>query len=235
MRRLVCNLLTAASCIAWALPAAGQSPAQGASATRNAAPQPAGPTVALVDIVKVFENHPRFKQQMESVRDDIQSFERELGQQQEIIRSRNEQLSSATSETERRQIESDLTRQVTDLQLKAQRKKNEILQRESQIYYETYNEVVAEVGKLADSYGINLVLRYDSAEIVPHDRGSVLRGVTRPIVIQRNLDLTGEVVRRLGGRVSQTPKTGSVDPPQRGQAQPFDISKRIPFSGGYSN
>ncbi|MEQ8790908.1 MAG: OmpH family outer membrane protein [Pirellulaceae bacterium] len=223
MRRFAHILVVTACSAVWALPAAAQYQPAGAPVPRPASTG----AVALVDIVKVFENHPRFRQQMDAIRDEIQSFERELGQSKENIDRKNQQLTSAASEVERRQIEADLTRQVTDVQLKAQRKKSDILERESQIYYQTYNEVVTEVRRLADAYGINLVLRYDSAEMVAHDRDSVLKGVTRPIVIQRNLDLTGEVIRRLGGSVSQSPP--------RGEARPNDISKRIPFSGGYSN
>lgn len=224
MRRLVCILLATASVSSAALPVAAQAPAHAAPFSYRTSP-----TVALVDVVKVFDHHPRFKQQMDSIRNEIQAFERELGQQQETLGRMNEQLSAADADR-RSQIEAEMTRRMADLQMKAQLKRNEILEREAKIYYETYNEVVAEVSRLADSYGISLVLRYDSTGMDPQDRGSVLKGVNRPIVLQRNLDLTDELIGRLGGRVSQASSPG-------GPTRPSDrsLSTRIPFSGGYSN
>jgi Skp family chaperone for outer membrane proteins len=227
MRRVVW-LVTAASLLAFASLAFGQGPFP------RTAPPPAqaGSPVALVDIVKVFENHGRFKQQMDSIRAEIEAFEREIQTQQESLSRQSQQLQAPTSDLQKSQLEASLARQAADLQVKASLKRNEILDREARVYYETYNEVTAEVARLANQYNISLVLRFDSTTIDPQDRGSVLKGVNRPVVVQHNLDLTPAVIARFAGN-SGTPlganTAAPIGPPER------SIGTRLPFSGGYPN
>lgn len=205
----------------------------------------AGPSVAVVDIVKVFDHHTRFKQQMESIKQEIEAFDREVAGQQEAIRHKAEQLAAMPSGAERNQLEAQITRQQADLQVKAQLKRNEILEREARIYYETYKEVVDRVGELAVSSGISLVLRYDSTPIDPQDRGSVLKGVNRSVVMQHQLDLTDAVIHNVvsanpAPAAPRTPQTGTppraVAPLDRqSMMPPSRIGRRIPFSSGLSN
>lgn len=191
--------------------------------------------VALVDVVKVFENHARFKQQMDAIRAEIQSFEREMQQQQESIGRDSEQLQTAQSDLQKSQLEARLARQAADMQVKGSLKRNEILDREAKIYYETYNEVAAEVARLANQYNISLVLRYDSGEINPLDRNSVLKGVNRPIVMQRNLDLTQMVIKRFSGNDTVGGVRPKVNPDMTRMIAPMErersIGNRLPFSG----
>jgi Skp family chaperone for outer membrane proteins len=229
MRRFILLLLSAA-----VFPLAA-SHAWGQAAPPYSSPAPrSAPEVALVDIVKVFENHARFKQQMEAIRAEIQAFEREIAREQESLSRQNEQLAGATSEVQRSQLEAGITRQLADLQVKASLKRNEILSREARVYYETYDEVCREVARLANAHGISLVLRFDSSSIDPQDRGSVLKAVNRPVVFQRNLDLTDMLIAYAKGTAPAPTPLGANS---AGPAVPAErsLSTRIPFSGGYGN
>ena len=75
----------------------------------------------------------------------------------------------------------------------------DILKQEAEIYYQTYNQVVQTVAKLSGTYGISLVIRYDSGPIDQTDRPSVIKGVNRNVVFQRDLDLTSLVLAELNG------------------------------------
>ena len=184
-----------------------------------------GSQVALVDIVKVFEHHTRFKQQMEAIKSEITAFERELNRQRESIAAKSERLGNS-SEGERRQIEADVTRQLADLKMRAQLKRNEILEREAALYYQTYNEVTVEVSRMAANYGISLVLRYDSSTMNPQQRDTVLKGVNRAIVFHRNLDLTDHLIRSVSSRTSQNSNLPAGAP----RLSERSVGTRIPFT-----
>ena len=95
--------------------------------------------------------------------------------------------------------EAALARKEADLQIEANQKRADILKQEAEIYYQTYNQVVQTVAKLSGTYGISLVIRYDSGPIDQTDRPSVIKGVNRNVVFQRDLDLTSLVLAELNG------------------------------------
>lgn len=189
------SLTGVASAQAQARPAAGT--------TSTAAAKPAGTMVALVDLGQIFKNHPRVKQQVEAMKSDLQEYEKEIvANRQTLGKQREKMVSFAVGSPEYKQMEEQIARQVSDLQVRDQLKKKEVLEQEAKIYYDAYNEILAEVARLADQYGIGLVIRFDSQPIEPTDRNSVQAGVNRNVVFQRNLDLTPIVMQRLGATAS---------------------------------
>ena len=71
------------------------------------------------------------------------------------------------------------------------------------IYYNVYNEVLNEVALFAEQHGIGLVLRFNSEPIDANDRASVLEGVNRHIVFQKNSNITPNIIDRLNRRAAQ--------------------------------
>ena len=73
------------------------------------------------------------------------------------------------------------------------------------------------VSTLAERNDIKLVLRFNSEAMKADDRNSVLQGVNRAIVYQKNLNITNLVVKSLGGEMANK-SAGSgtpVKPTQR--------------------
>ena len=122
------------------------------------------------------------------------------------------QFTPGSPEYER--MERALADKAAKLQVDTQLKKKEFLQRESKVYYEVYQEVSNAVREFAEMKGIDLVLRYNGAEMKPDDRASVLQGVNRAMVYQRNLDITREILDRL----NRAPRGSAASDP-RGVAQ----------------
>ena len=89
-------------------------------------------------------------------------------------------------------------------------KQREFREREAQLYFETYQEVQREISRLADQYHLSLVLRFESQPIEANSPSSVMAGVNRQVLYQRNLDLTPHVVSAVGVR-----STASLSSPQR--------------------
>ena len=167
-----------------------------------------GTLVAVVDIAKVFEAHPQFKANMEAIEQQVKQLETQMAAQQKEIASASKRLKDLnTSSKDYQDLEAKLTHQMAGLQMQARRKKAEFLEREAREYYSAYTDILNAVQKIASTYRIGLVLRYDSRPIDPANAQSVAQGVQRAIVLQRNLDITGLVITELTGKTTGAAET----------------------------
>lgn len=177
----------------------GQQPARPAGSQSNV-------PVAVIDVPLIFKNHARFKQRMEAIKGEVEAFEKQVNEERKKLAKHEERLKTfAVGSPEFRQLEEDLARQVSDVRVRSELKRKDVMEREAKVYFETYNEVTREVARQAEIYGISLVLRYDSEPIDGRDRSSILAGVNRPIVFQNNLDLTQLVLKQLNPAVAGLP------------------------------
>ena len=179
-------------------------------------PASAGVQVAVIDINYVFKNHQGFNARMEGIKRDIEAFEGELRNQQKAIVDLAQKLNEYNpASPEYKRIEEETTRDRIDIQAKAQLKKKDILEQEAQYYFEAYQQILSAVQAIADRHGIGLVLRFDRDVIDPNDRTSVLKGVNRAVVMQRNLDITDLVLDTINVKaVGQVP-VGPAGPAAR--------------------
>jgi len=71
------------------------SPAKTTAGT-TAAAKPSGTLVALVDIGHVFKNHPRVKQQVEGMKQDLGDYEKEVvANRQDLVKQREKMVKFA--------------------------------------------------------------------------------------------------------------------------------------------
>jgi Skp family chaperone for outer membrane proteins len=186
-------------CVLVVLGAVGR--AQGPGAT-SAAPST---LVAVVDIARVFESHPTFKAHLSAVQEQAKNADQDMEGRKKNLAQRGQQLSELDSGSpDYRQLEADLARQVADLQVQSRQVKKDLLQREALQYYTTYNEILAAIDRIAQRHGIALVLRFDSRAIDPEDPQSVMQGMSRAVVLQRNLDITNMVIEELQTALAQS-------------------------------
>jgi hypothetical protein len=75
--------------------------------------------------------------------------------------------------------------------------RKDFLEREAKVYYQTYLEVVGTVNDYAKRQGIGLVLRFNGEPIDPNRRDDVLREINKPVVMQDNIDITGDILMLL--------------------------------------
>lgn len=154
--------------------------------------------VAVIDISKVFKSHPRFKQAMESLKNEVKSFETELrARAKEIETLRGQMQQYETGSAEYKQIETKMMKIQADGQIAATQQKKVFMEREAQIYYGVYNEIAGEVARFAQQNGIGLVVRYNSDPIDPSMRQSVLEGVNRAVIYQQNSNITNAIIARI--------------------------------------
>jgi hypothetical protein len=100
--------------------------------------------------------------------------------------------------------EEQLARTQADLAVEAQGKRKEFIEREAQLYYDTYNDVQKLVQQYAQAYKIQLVLRFNRIEMKAEDRATILQGVNRPVVYYNPaLDITDAIVNYLKSTAGQ--------------------------------
>jgi Skp family chaperone for outer membrane proteins len=214
MKRLAfCSILSAGLAICMAVPVLAQQPLRTASRPSTTRPVPSraqavpaqpaaassgGIQVAVIDVAYVFKNYERFNQQLEAIKREIEAFENDLRKQQQAFGDLAEQLKQYTPESpEYKRIDAEATRKRINLQADAAMKKKQILEKEAKSYYDAYQIIQGAVKSLAERYNIGLVLRFDREEMTPSNRASVLKGVNRAVVYQRNLDITDLVLETI--------------------------------------
>ena len=156
----------------------------------------AGVNVALIDISSIFKEHAGFKSKTDALKEEVKTFETTVNELRKSLAKDNEKLQTFNPGTPQyATFEKELANKLADLQVDADLKRKEVLEREAKIYYDTYEDVKSAVQTFARQHRIGLVLRYDSDKIDMADRASVLRGVNRAIVFQDRIDITSEILR----------------------------------------
>ncbi len=155
--------------------------------------------VAVLDVAKVFEGNPVFKDRMKAIQTEAEQFKAKMEAEQNAIRLEAEKLGTFTPESaEYRQLESQLEQRTATLRTTARQTNTDMLNREAKIYFDAYSQMQSVVTAAAAEYGISLVIRFDSGPIDASNRGEVVKGVNRNVVFQKNLDLTSMVIERMG-------------------------------------
>jgi Skp family chaperone for outer membrane proteins len=185
-----------------------------------------GTGVVVIDIKYIFENHARFKQQMEVMKRDAEEFQGYVRNEEKALRDKSEKLKEwKAGSKEYKELEEQIAQQASKLQVDTALKRKEFLEREAKAFFNTYNEICDRVGRFAEENGISLVLRFNSETINAEDRGSVMQGVNRAVVYQRNLDITLAVLEQCN-RQQPAAAGGNPSSARAGQGAPGGTKKR---------
>lgn len=159
--------------------------------------------IAVLDIAKVFDQHKQFNARMKAIKAEVEAYETKVNNERKKLMSQKEaQGELDSSSQEYQQIETSIARAIAEIQVQNELKRKEMLQKETQVYYETHVQIQRLVGQMATQYNIALILNYDSEQITPKDRMSVQRAVSNQIVYQKELDLTNLVIRTLNPKTT---------------------------------
>jgi len=190
-----------------------------AQAPRAPAPQSGG-AIALVDVNMIFNNHQRFKMQMEEMRTDVERAEATVQKERQAIQRLGEQLEQYQGTRDYRAMEQDIAERQTKLAIQVRRQQREFLEREARIYHNTYKEIWQAVDYFCRNQNIAMVLRFNRDPADTSKPEEVLRDINKPVVWHRNgLDITDRIladINRDQHRVGQPP---SDSPAGRGPFQ----------------
>ena len=186
------------------------APSAGVPAAAAAARPASTPPVVVIDISEVFKQHSSFNQQLNALKDEIKTLDAYYQAEQKKIVGQRDKLSSFNAGSpEYKKLEEDIARMASDLQVEMALKQKNVAEQEAKVYFNTYNQIYKQVEIFADSYGIGLVLRHNNVQMDPQKRDTVLQGVNRAIVFQRNLDITEEIIKRVNAaNVAAAPAGG---------------------------
>ena len=157
---------------------------------------------ALLDVGYIFKNHPGFKQQMDAIKTEVQTFEQQLKQKQEQIQAASRQISSyKPGSREYKSLEETTTKQIADLKVQMQLKRKEVMAEEAKVYMATYQEIMSVVSAFANAQKIDLILRYDR-ETTPSDEAGpqeTLKIINRPVIFEKGLDISDLILQQVSG------------------------------------
>jgi Skp family chaperone for outer membrane proteins len=179
--------------------------------------------VGLVDIAYIFSKHERYKQRIEALGKKTQAAQKELVEKDAAINKKIERLKDfALGTPDFKKLEEEIAREKSDNNVTKMIKQKELREEDARIHYETYQEVVQEVTRIASSAQCRLVLRFDSQEIDERNPVAVQAGIGRLVIYaDREMDMTPFVIKALntevaakpnpnGGRPSTSTKGGSA-------------------------
>lgn len=191
--------------------------ARPAAAPAAAARPASAPPVVVIDVSEVFKQHSSFNQQLNALKEEIKTLDAFYQAEQKKIVGQRDKLSSFNAGSpEYKKLEEDIARMASDLQVEMALKQKNVAEQEAKVYFNTYNQIYKQVEVFADSYGIGLVLRHNNVQMDPQKRDTVLQGVNRAIVFQRNLDITEEIIKRVNAANVAAAPAGGV--PRQGVA-----------------
>lgn len=155
--------------------------------------------IAVVDVAKIFKEHPGIRAQVEKIETELKTYDGQLqGKRQELKQAAEKLKTYKVGTPDYSQQEELVASMESKLRLEMARKRKELSDAEARIYYDNYQKIVAGVKFLAEYHNINLVLRYNSEEMNLEQGDSVIRGVMKNIVYHdQGLDMTTGVMQYL--------------------------------------
>lgn len=163
-----------------------------------------GAIVAVMDLAKVFEKHPKLQAEIKRIQEEYKQFQEDAIAKQKALQNRVKQLQQLKQGTpDYKKLQAEIAKADSDRAVDQRLKQGEFMQREARAHYNAYMEVLSAVQRVCTRHNISLVLRYDSKPIDPDDGNSIMRGITRNVVYQRQLDITDLVVRELFATAQQ--------------------------------
>ena len=194
--------------------------AQGQPGGRAVAPQ-SGTNVAVIDVGFIFKNATRFKQSMNDLKRDDEAFKKEVQNRTDALTAQVKKLDGTQrGSAEYKFLEEQIAADQTKLRLDIARKQKARIEKEAKIYFNAYRDIEFHVERFASRYGIDLVLRFNSEPMDPSKPESVLTGINRLVVFEKDLNITGSILGEMN--------RGTPEAPQRiGGTRPF-----VPPGGG---
>ena len=151
--------------------------------------QPAAPAVrpqiAVIDISRVFKEHPRFIEQMAQLKARVEREDANMKARADRLQAMAEELKSLKSGSqEYKDKEKLIASERAQMQIDIQVQRKEFLQQEASIYKDIYDEVKVEVANYASRAGLAAVIRYTSKppEADPDQPNTILAEIQKDLV-----------------------------------------------------
>ena len=188
-----------------------RSHAQGAPAARRP-----DPGVRVIDVTYIFKKYTVFQGQIQAMRKEVEATEARLQGQAEQVKKMVEELKKYNRGTpEYQRLEAQIAQRKADFNVQAQLQKKQFLEKESEIYFTTYQQVKELVRLYSQNNGVSLVLRFNADKTgEKQTRPDRLRAMNRPVVYEQGIDITLVILDEMERRAKAS--VGARTSPPRG-------------------
>ena len=177
-------------------------------------PAGAGPQIAVVDIITVFEKYAAFnerKAQWDSERERIETEMQSLQSQLQAMAARAKEFKPGTPEFSK--LEQEVAVAEAEAKSKMTAKQREHFLRQGKMFYQSYTEVVEEIKFFAERNNILMVLRYNGAAVDQENAQELMAEMAEEVVYyNKQIDITDHIIAQLNSRrparAPQSPQAG---------------------------
>jgi len=179
----------------------------------QAAAQPAGLNVAVLDVNHIFEHYKRFATMKSQIDVQVKRATAESKREKEAIEALAKQLSKLKPGSKAYEaLEEQLTNRQALLPAKMEMQEKAFLQQEAKMYYTVYRELAQEAAQYAKANGIQLVLRVHGDPVDIDNPDDVVREVEKSVIwFDKSRDITAIILDRLNKKAAQ-PKPAAAGP-----------------------
>jgi Skp family chaperone for outer membrane proteins len=170
-------------------------------------------SVAVIDMGAVFESHPMFLSQLESLKQEIREFEAQQQAQREGLSAKFQLLRGQDPSSEAyRTGEAEIASQTANLDVQKRLRSKEFAQKEAKIYFEIYTDVTAKINAYCQHYGIETVVHYNSRPMDVSNPATIMERIGSNVVFARpEREITEAIKLQCGGQ-QQAASGGNLAP-----------------------
>ncbi len=170
------------------------------------AQRPAAPEVALLDLNYVFKNHAGFKASKAELQAAVDMAQLDIKTRQEKLQQMQAKLQESTpGSPDFRALETQITKELADLNLSVQLERKRFIEREAQLAYNVYKQVLDEVTHYCRQHGIRMVLRFNGEPLDMNKPEHIAEQLNRNVVYHEStIDITPVILQRLNSQSAPT-------------------------------
>jgi Skp family chaperone for outer membrane proteins len=155
--------------------------------------------VALVDMGRVFKNHPEFTAKLEQLRNQATQFRTQSEQEQQQFLKKTEILDQFVRDSdEYRDTEAKLAKESASLEVEQRASMRELLKQEASLHADIYSEVNEFIAQYCSEHSIQLILRFNSDPVDAANPQSIMQRVNSNVVYYApDKDVTNVIIQRI--------------------------------------
>lgn len=171
--------------------------------------------IAVVDIAFVFKNHAQLNATMESMKGEMKNIEENLKAKRDQIgkmEAARDQMTAGSPDYKK--LDDQLVEEKTKFNVDMDRLRRDLMERESKLYFTTYQQVTYTIAQYAKQRNIGLVLRFNGDRPDPAKPQDILKDINKPVVFENNVDITRDILSMVNGgaAVPAAPAPGGGTP-----------------------
>ena len=195
---------------AYAIPGIAQQPAQ-----QQAAATPY--LVAVVDVAQLIKIHPDFTARQEALKTEVQRAEETFKARQEQIAAKQKALEASTHRpgtTEHQRQLDEITTDMAKFEAEAKSLHRQFALKNSQIMFDTYQDIKKTIGAYAQQVGIAQVTDYREFTPDPADPQTVAEDMDQRLVwFNPRLNITQQIIHQIYAARGKTPPAQNATSP----------------------